>query len=779
MSSSGEGSSQWIEPTKNDKPPKDADLAEAWAFLGQGVEHIMTRLNTGMSYSYYILLYTTIYDFCTQHRPFGAHDNYIRAFGSPRSGASLQGADLYRSLNTYLLEHSKKMRQETEKLSDIDLLKAYAKRWEQYTQGATYVNKLFNYLNKHWVKREKDEGRKEVYTVYTLALVSWKANFFKHLQADHNKPSRLTQALLRQIELHRNGEAVDSSLLKRVIDSYVSLGLDEADAQRQNLDVYKSCFQTFFLQATDAFYKAESEEYISVNSVSDYMKKAESRLQEEMDRVTLYLHDHTRSELKAVCERVLIADYRTIMTKEFQVLLDNDRISDLARMYNLLMRITGGLEPLRRLFEEHVKKAGLAAVQRILPAPGASTETADDQDPRAYIEALLEVHSKYDDVVNGPFKAEIGFNGSLDRACREFVNTNAAATTPTKSPELLASYCDLLLKKSNKDLDADALEQQLSKAMLIFRFIDDKDVYQKFYQKKLCARLVNGLSTSDDSESSMINKLKELSGYDYTQKLTKMFTDVNLSRDLTEKFRDRCKSDLDMDVSMLVLGTNSWPMVPQQTDFAVPREVQDVYDRFNKFHSDVHSGRKLTWLWHVSKNELKTTYLPQRYIFMTSSYQMAILTQFNESDSITYNDILLNTKLAEGILKPQLSLLVKAKVLLHDETTNLYDLNLNFKSKKIRVQLNQPVRAEQKAETTDVLHQVDEDRKFVYQATIVRLMKARKTMKHQALIQEVTSLISTKFTPKVPEIKKAIDHLIDKEYLERSAESNDTYQYLA
>jgi cullin 1 len=47
-------------------------------------------------------------------------------------------------------------------------LKYYAKQWERYTNGATYVNKLFNYLNKHWVKREKDEGRKEVYAVYTV-----------------------------------------------------------------------------------------------------------------------------------------------------------------------------------------------------------------------------------------------------------------------------------------------------------------------------------------------------------------------------------------------------------------------------------------------------------------------------------------------------------------------------------------------------------------------------------------------------------------------------------
>jgi len=50
-------------------------------------------------------------------------------------------------------------------------LKAYARQWDQYTTGASYVNKLFNYLNKHWVKREKEEGRKEVYTVYTVSHV--------------------------------------------------------------------------------------------------------------------------------------------------------------------------------------------------------------------------------------------------------------------------------------------------------------------------------------------------------------------------------------------------------------------------------------------------------------------------------------------------------------------------------------------------------------------------------------------------------------------------------
>lgn len=40
--------------------------------------------------------------------------------------------------------------------------------------------------------------------------------------------------------------------------------------------------------------------------------------------------------------------------------------------------------------------------------------------------------------------------------------------------------------------------------------------------------------------------------------------------------------------------------------------------------------------------------------------------------------------------------------------------------------LNVPVKSEQKTETSEVLAAVDEDRKFIYQATIVRLMKARK-----------------------------------------------------
>jgi len=82
------------------------------------------------------------------------------------------------------------------------------------------------------------------------------------------------------------------------------------------------------------------------------------------------------------------------------------------------------------------------------------------------------------------------------------------------------------------------------------------------------------------------------------------------------------------------------------------------------------------------------------------------------------------------------------------------------------VNLNLPIKAEVKAEAVDVL-KVVEDRKYKIQATIVRIMKARKTLKNQALIQEVISQLSPRFTPKLPEITKVIETMLAKEYIAR------------
>ncbi|KAJ7654913.1 Cullin [Mycena rosella] len=747
-------------------PPKTADLDETWTFLTAGVDHIMTKLEEGLSFVGYTSLYTTVYNYCTSTKMHGKLEGN-------RTGANLVGSDLYNKLTDYFANHFKPIVEKAETLQDEALLRYYAAEWDRYTTGANYLNRLFTYLNRYWVKRERDEGKKAVYQVYTLALAQWRQHLFTPLQPP------LSAAILRMVAAQRDGAQIDQALVKKVVDSFVSLGLDAADPNKECLDVYKEQFEAPFLTATEAYYSAEAEAFLNAGgaegsgNIPEYLKKAESRLREEEERVVRYLHAKTRKELVGRCEAVLLRAHAPRMWDAFQALLDFDADEDLQRMYALLARIPEGLEPLRRKFEAHVKAAGLAAVSALVgsdaaKAAGDAEAKAGELDPKAYVDALLSVHEKNAATVARSFKGEAGFAARSTR--------RAGSSSAARSPELLAKHADMLLRKSNKMAGEVDLEGALNRVMVLFKYLEDKDVFQTFYTTKLSKRLIHGVSASDEAEASMISKLRRPAGSSTRTSCSAC------SPDLTDSFKDRMAQnhdDMDIAFSIMVLGTNFWPLAPPTHDFLLPPELLPTFERFTKYYQTKHSGRKLTWLHNYSKNELRTNYTNQKYILMTSAYQAAVLLQYNRNDTLSLAELQEATKISTEILGQVLALLVKAKVLVNDEKDQ-YDLNPGFKSKKIRVNLNLPIKAEVKAESSDVLKAVDEDRKYVIQATIVRIMKARKTMKNQALIQEVISQISQRFAPKIPDIKKAIETLLEKEYIERvDSTSKDTFAYVA
>ncbi|XP_054579491.1 cullin-3 isoform X4 [Eptesicus fuscus] len=624
-----------------------------------------------------------------------------------------------------------------------------------------------------------------------------------------------------------------------------------------------------------AFPMTMDEKY--VNSIWDLLKNAIQEIQrknnsglsfEELYRnaYTMVLHKHgeklytglrevvTEHLINKVREDVLNSlnnnflqtlnqawnDHQTAMVMIRDILMYMDRVyvqqNNVENVYNLGLIIFRDQVVRYGCIRDHLRQTLLDMIARerkgevvdrgairnacqmlmILGLEGRSVYEEDFEAPflemsAEFFQGLLDLKSRFDRFLQESFNNDRLFKQTIAGDFEYFLNLNS------RSPEYLSLFIDDKLKKGVKGLTEQEVETILDKAMVLFRFMQEKDVFERYYKQHLARRLLTNKSVSDDSEKNMISKLKTECGCQFTSKLEGMFRDMSISNTTMDEFRQHLQATGvslgGVDLTVRVLTTGYWPTQSATPKCNIPPAPRHAFEIFRRFYLAKHSGRQLTLQHHMGSADLNATFYgpvkkedgsevgvggaqvtgsnTRKHILQVSTFQMTILMLFNNREKYTFEEIQQETDIPERELvralqslacgKPTQRVLTKEPKSKEIENGHIFTVNDQFTSKlhRVKIQTVAAKQGESDPERKETRQKVDDDRKHEIEAAIVRIMKSRKKMQHNVLVAEVTQQLKARFLPSPVVIKKRIEGLIEREYLARTPEDRKVYTYVA
>jgi len=180
--------------------------------------------------------------------------------------------------------------------------------------------------------------------------------------------------------------------------------------------------------------------------------------------------------------------------EQFGRLVKEVRVEDLRRVFNIVSRIQ----------EEGAYKDCLT---KFIKKQGSELVETPFKNSNELVDKLLEFKKHSEDLIGRVFDQRdqaAKFKASIKEAFEVFLNVDS-----NKMSERLATYLDTHLKKSgHAGLSDKKLEDLIDQVIQLFRFVRAKDVFESFYQRGLCRRLLLKKSASYEAEYTMIMKLK-------------------------------------------------------------------------------------------------------------------------------------------------------------------------------------------------------------------------------------------------------------------------------
>lgn len=723
---------------------------------------------------------------------------------------------------------------ELNKIDSLEVLKKLNFLWSDYLISTWLISQVAMYMDRTFTKEHR------LPLIYDVGLNIFQDKLINCKITDNSEillGTQILETFLNYFDLNRNGEMIDKFIIKSIIKIFESLINLDGDSY------YNKYFEPKLIIHSHRYYYQIVEDLLQLQSGSVFINKIVEIIKEEESRFSLYLPESSSKKLENLMFNDLISsNLKNILTLQDDGLknwIDSDNFELLEKVYILQSKIDTNKRILKDCLHslvlengEHLKRLSKAQLNNDSAAKKKSSNKENNtQFAINYIKNFLDYKSKYDKIITKSFDSDIEMNREIEFAFVKFLNEN------NRIQEYLSLYIDECLKKTLKNKPTDEVEKTLNDCILIFKFIKDKDIFEKYYKTHLARRLLNNRSISTELELMMIHKLKAETGATFTSKFENMFKDMKVSQDLSQKFKNesidnstlakdlaRLNNNKKLEIDFTILTGDVWPMSNNKAmDDVNYVPVLDIAKAsFEKFYANTYNGRNLVWAPNMCTMNLQMNFPSKSYLInMPTLAAFVILTCFNDEDtedgekSLSFEEIQQMTRIPASELTrhlqsisvvPTTRILKKVPMSRSINSGDMFSLNLEFKHPQTKFKIaaistssssnkapdtnsnnnidatvaNSKIESEEEHEKT--LQSIQKSRDHEIDAAIVRIMKARKSVKYQILVSEVIRLIedvSKRFRPQPSQIKMRLEDLVDKEYIRRDDDDHEVFVYVA
>lgn len=587
----------------------------------------------------------------------------------------------------------------------------------------------------------------------------------------------LTRVILDQVQMSRDAETIDHQSIKANV--YMLEGLYESDQEIEDEKLYLRSFEPVFLQQSAQFYRDEGERLLNESDAGTYCKHAKRRIDEEGNRCRTTLSESTTGKIQRVVEDELIRHkMRGLIEMESGVafMVDNDKLHELNLVFDLEARIDPKKPELTKAMQKIITEMGTninnAAIAASEAAPQAQLEPqpADDADDGKlkaapakvlnqqtvaalkWVEEILLLKDRFNNICKTSFSSDQTLETAITRSMSDVINAFS------RGSEYISLFIDDNMKRGIKGKTGEEVDATLEKAILILRYLSDKDIFETYYKKHLCKRLLLKRSVSLDVENHMISRMKKELGNSFVLKLEAMFRDMTLSEELSDGYQKHVASvgtdagaARPVELSLKVLTSMTWPLEAfrggadsdqhSRAQVIYPPTILRLKEGFERFYSQKYSGRKLTWQNNMGDANIRARFPKSRHPIHDvecSTYSMMVLMLFNElpaDATLSLEEIEAKTNIPLDDLKrnlqslavaPKTRFLVKEPMSRDIHPGDKFRYNEEFTSKVMRIKVgvvSAGNKVEGDRERKETEKKNNDSRGFAIEAAVVRIMK--------------------------------------------------------